>query len=346
MYNKTNMKQRKIWQTLFVAATITASITGCKKDENPTNNDFTGNGTFIICEGGYGAGNARLDFYHKTGDSLQTNIFQKVNGIPLGDIFQSMLINNDRAFLVVNNSGKIEVVDPKDMTSKGTITGLTSPRYVCFTGNTKAYVSDLFSGNISIINTTNLNIESTISLPGWSEEMLNDNGKIWVTNGMKDYTYILQNNAVVDSVNVGYGSTSIRKDNSGKIWILTGGNYPPNTINSKISRVNPTTNAVEWDYEFASFGASKLRTNADKSVLYFLYDGKVYRKNADNSTPSEFISLTGKQFYGMNVDPSNGNIWLGDAGDFSSAGTVYVYNSASTQLKSFTTGVAPTDFVF
>lgn len=341
------MKHSKIWQPIFVAATIITVLSGCKKDENPDDNSFAGNGTFIICEGAFGAGNARLDFYHEDGDSVSTDIFQAVNDIPLGDVFQSMLINNDRAYLVVNNSGKIEVVDPSDLTSKGTITGLTSPRYVCFTGTTKAYVSDLFSGVITIINTTDLTVDGTINFPGWSEEMLNDNGKIWVTNVQRDYTYILQNNVIVDSVDVGYGSSSVRKDNSGKIWVLTGGNYPPTAVNSRISRINPTSNDVEWDYEFPSFGASKLCANGDKSVLYFLYDGKVYRKNAgDNSNPAEFISIPSASLYGLNVDPSNGNIWIGDAGDFTTAGTVYVYNSAGTQLTSFSTGVAPSGFVF
>lgn len=343
------MKKTKIWSYLPFVALVALSITGCKKDPpvEPVDTSYYGNGVFVLCEGTFQQGNARLDFYNTNTDSLKTNIFQTVNGVPLGDVLQSMTIDNGRAYLVVNNSGKIEVVDPEDMTSKGTVSGLGSPRYVCFTGTNKAYVSQLFSGSVNIVNTSSLSVTGSISIPGWTEEMLNDNGKVWITNGNKNYTYIVQNDAVVDSVNVGYGSSSIRKDNNGKIWILTGGNYPPNTVNSKISRVNPTTNAVEWSYDFNSYGASKLRANGDKSVLYFLYGGKVYRKNAgDNSNPTEFISIAGKSFYGINVNPANGDIWLGDAGDFTSAGTVYVYNASGTQIKSFTTGIAPTDFAF
>lgn len=345
------MKNRNTWRLVWVAAlTLPLAFTGCKKDdpENPADNTFKGNGTFIICEGAFNQGNGRIDFWNKHTDSLKTNIFQAVNDAPLGDVVQSMVYVNDRAYITVNNSGKIEVVDPVDFTSKGTIsTGLTSPRYVNVVSSGKAYVSDLFSGSVAILNTSTLAVTGSIAIPGWTEEMLTDNGKTWITNGMKNYTYIVQNDAVTDSVDVGYGSTAIRKDNAGKIWILTGGNYPPNMVPSKLSRVNPATNDVEWSYDFADFGASKLRLSPDKTLLYFLYGGKVYRKNTgDTGNPAEFISVSGKTFYGINVDPDNGNIWLGDAGDFSSAGTVYVYSASGSQIKTFTTGVVPTDFVF
>lgn len=341
------MKQTKIWQYFFIALVIGSSLIGCKKPDDQTDDSaFEGNGTFIICEGVFTHGDAQLDFYNKTTNTLQSNVFQTVNGAPLGDVFQSMLINGNKAYLVVNNSGKVEVVTSADLKSVGTISGLSSPRYVCFTGTTKAYVSELYSDKIAVINTGTLTLESHLNFPGWSEEMLNDNGKIWVTSANKDYTYILQNDVIVDSVNVGYGSSFIRKASDGKIWILTVGNYNP-VVNSKLSRVNPTTFDVEWDYELSSNYAGKLSTNGDQSVLYFLADGKVYRKSAtDNSNPSEFISLPGKSFYGLGVDPSNGDIWLGDAGDFSSAGTVYVYSSSGTQLKSFTTGTVPSGFAW
>lgn len=342
------MKKVTIGRLLLAAAVAAPLLTGCKKDkpEEPKDTSFSGNGTFILCEGTFNQGNARVDFFNKNTDSLKTNIFESVNGTALGDVLQSMLIVNNRAFLVVNNSSKIEVVDAADFKSKGTITGLTSPRYVTTVGTDKAYVSDLFAGRVSIINTSTLAITGSIPFPGWSEEMLNDNGKVWITNGNRNYTYIVQNDAVTDSVNVGYGSSSVRKDNNGKIWVLTGGNFNP-VAASKLSRINPTSNAVEWSHDFASNGASKLRLSPDKSTLYFLYSGKVFRKNTgDTSAPEEFISISGKSFYGIGVEPQNGNIWLGDAGDFASAGTVYVYNASGSQVNSFATGIAPTDFVF
>ena len=341
------MKHTRIWQSLFVAFTLTAAFTGCKKDEpEPVDNTFSGNGTFILCEGKFQAGNGSIDFYSTLGDSLISNIFEKVNGAPIGDVLQSMLIVNDRAYLAVNNSGKVEVVDPADFKSKGSITGITNPRYVTFLSTTKAYVSDLYSNRVVIINPSTLTATGQININGGADEMLYKNSRLWITNQFGNYTYIAQNDVVVDSIDVGYGSTSIREDNSGNVWTLTFGHWD-GSAQSRLSRINPTTLEVNWDYELAGSGGQKLRTNADKSLLYFLFDGKVYRKNAnDNSNPVEFISLPGKSFYGININPSNGDIWLGEPADYASPGTVYVYNSSGTKIDEFVTGIAPTDFVF
>ena len=329
------------------AALLSATIfTGCKKNDNTGSGEYFGNGTFILCEGAFLQGNARIDFLTKNSDSLKTDIFRAANDIPLGDVFQSMTVFENKAFLVVNNSGKIEVTDPKTMKIITTITSLTSPRYVCRVSEDKAYVSDLFSGKINLLNLNSLSVTGNISLPGWTEEMWNRNGEIWVTNGNREYVYLIENDVLKDSVAVGYGSTSLREDAEGKLWVLTGGNYLDNTP-SKLVRLEPETKTVEWEYSLPDFGASKLRINANKTMLYFLYNGKVFRKSiADTQDPAQFISLPGKYFYGIGIDPFNGNIWLGDAGDFTGAGTVMIFSSGGGLLKQFTTGVAPTDFVF
>jgi hypothetical protein len=341
------MKHKKIWQPLFVALTLTATFTGCKKDEpEPTDNTFSGNGTFIICEGKFQAGNGRLDFYSTLGDSLISNIFEKANGVPVGDVFQSMLVVNDRAYLAVNNSGTVVVVNPVDMKSIGTISGISSPRYVVYISTSKAYVSDLYGNKVAIVNPSTLSVTGQVPVKGNADEIIYKNNRLWITNQAGNHLYIAQNDVVVDSIDVGYGSSSIREDNSGNVWTLTYGNWD-GTAQSKLSKINPTTLDVVWDYEFNNFGGSKLRTNGDKTLLYFLFDGKVYRKNAnDNSNPVEFISLPGKSFYGINVDPSTGNIWLGEPADFASPGTVFVFNSSGTKINEFATGIVPTDFVF
>ena len=335
-------------QTTLLSALVLSIIfwSGCKKENPSTNGDFFGNGTFVLCEGAFQQGNARIDFLNKTLDSLKTDIFSEANNIPLGDVLQSMSVINEKAFIVVNNSGKIEVTDPKSMKIITSITGFTSPRYVCRVSDEKAYVSDLFGGELKILDLNSLTTTGSVSLPGWTEEMWNRNGTLWVTNGSRNHVYLIENNQLTDSISVGYGSLCIREDMNGKAWVLTGGNYLDNTP-SKLVKINPSTRQVEWENSLNSYGASKLRMNGDGSVLYFLFNGVVYRKNSsDEGAPTPFISTPGNYFYGIGIDPVNGNIWLGDAGDFSSAGTVLIFSPSGTLLKQFTTGVAPSDFVF
>ena len=68
------------------------------------------------------------------------NSFLKCNGRPLGDVPNSMIINGYLAYIVVNNSGKIEVINRNSLESVATINGLISPRNMAVVNDNKAYV--------------------------------------------------------------------------------------------------------------------------------------------------------------------------------------------------------------
>ena len=69
------------------------------------------NGTFVLHEGNFQGGNASLSFLNNFTGIMSNGVFTAVNSIPLGDVGQSMTIWDDKGYIVVNNSGKIEVVD-------------------------------------------------------------------------------------------------------------------------------------------------------------------------------------------------------------------------------------------
>ena len=61
--------------------------------------DFS-SGVFILCEGQFQATNASLSFYYPQPDSVSNHIFSRVNGVPLGDVANSLLLSggNDAGF--------------------------------------------------------------------------------------------------------------------------------------------------------------------------------------------------------------------------------------------------------
>ena len=59
-------------------------------------------------EGNFQLGNASVDVFDKTTGSISRSVFQSSNDRPLGDIAQSMLIDADTGYIVINNSGKVE----------------------------------------------------------------------------------------------------------------------------------------------------------------------------------------------------------------------------------------------
>jgi len=182
---------KKLFNTrncLFFAAIfiLFSLFTAC--DKAPQTPDITmlpdsiSGGVFIVNEGNFTQGNAALGFVNIGLKQRFEDVFKTANNRNLGDVFQSMNIINDKAYLVINNSGKIEIINPKTFKSIGTISGLRSPRYIVKIGNNKAYVSDIYDNNIFVIDLQSNQIIKKIPVKGWVEEMLSLNGNTYTTN--------------------------------------------------------------------------------------------------------------------------------------------------------------------
>lgn len=63
-----------------------------------------------------------------------------------------------------------------------------------------------------------------------------------MTNKKTNYVYIVNtlSNILTDSINVGYGSSSICEDYNGKLWVLSEGNSTLN-IKASLTKINPIT---------------------------------------------------------------------------------------------------------
>ena len=140
-------------------------LTSCLKVPNSQNLNYTfTGGVFIVNEGNFRGGNGSLSFYSYDSSKIFNDLFYSINGRPLGDVPNSMAIKGNNAYIVVNNSGKIEVINSGTLVSVATITGLISPRYISFINDYKAYVSSLYSDSVAIINLTDNAISGYINL--------------------------------------------------------------------------------------------------------------------------------------------------------------------------------------
>ncbi len=111
-----------------------------------------GSGLFITCEGNFMYGNASLSYYDPNTRHVENEVFARANSMKLGDVAQSMTIRNGVGWVVVNNSGVIYAIDPDTFREIGRITGFTSPRYIHFLSDEKAYVTQIWDPRIYIVN--------------------------------------------------------------------------------------------------------------------------------------------------------------------------------------------------
>ncbi len=332
---------------------LSVGFAACKKDHPTAKSstvNITTNGVYISNEGTFQFGNASVSYYNPNDNSIGEDIFKTVNNRPLGDICQSIYFIQNKAYVVVNNSNKIEVVNAQTFASEGTINGLVSPRYFLPVSNNKAYVTDYNANTIAIINLANNIITGQIQCPGWTEELCMSLGKVYVTNKKRKYLYIINpvSNKIQDSIFLNDGASCIKEDKNGKLWVLCGGD-PSNNIKASLQVINPSTDLIETTYTFPNKADSpwRLKMNGNNDTLYFLNKG-VFRMSINNNVlPTiAFIEEGLRNYYGLGVHPSNGDVYASDALDYVQKGIVYRYRSDGNFVTSFKGGISPGDFYF
>jgi hypothetical protein len=333
---------------------IPVFLFSCKKDEpvepvpTPAQTIQPGDGVFVTNEGNFQFGNAKVSFFRFSNSTATEDVFQPANNHPLGDVCQGMSFINNSAYVVVNNSGKIEVVRPSDFVSLTTITGFTSPRYILQVSPTKAYVSDLYGNGLTIVNLSSNTIAGHITVPGWTERMLLVNGEVFVSNMNRDKLYVVNatSDQLTDSIPVIKGGNSLVTDGNGKLWLLCGGDYLT-TSPGELFRINTATHAIEWNAPFAAnHYPSSLVINPAGNTLYFI-DTDIRKMNiTDVSLPAAaFITAAGRNYYTISVHPT-GDLWISDAVDYVQRGRVYKFNATGAELSNFTAGVIPGGIYF
>lgn len=315
-------------------------------------------GVFIGNEGTFGFGNASLSYYDFENETLTNQVFENANNRPLGDVLQSIRIIDDKAFLVLNNSNKIEVMDVNTLEVIANIDSLTSPRYLLPINDDKAYVSDLFAHKINIIDINTYTKTGEITLPAWTEQMVIWEDKIFVAlktfwdKPLTRHLYIIDSNTdqVIDSLEVGANPSELIMDKDKKIWVMGYGRESTNDAAS-LYRINPENLTVEQTFEFsnyaAAFSPARLAMNAAKDSLYFsMNDIFVMPITASSLPTTPLLTADNGHFYMFGIHPNNGDIFVGDAFDFQQKGQVKIYNRQGILKEAFLAGVGPNGFYF
>lgn len=310
----------------------------------------SGSKVFITNEGNFGNNNASVSLFQLSNNQVVSDIYKtQNNNAVLGDVCQSMSKINNKYYIVVNNSGKIVIVNPDDFKLITTITGLNSPRYILPVTFNKAYVSDLSAGSISIIDLNTNTKTGSIPCSGWTEQMTVIYNKAFITNNNSGYTYVVNtiNDQITDSINVGPFAGSIVTDKNSKIWILSGGSSS-SSIPGKLTRIDPVTLSVELSLPFVtSDSPGNLCINTTKDTLYFL-NKNVYRMpvNATALPSSAFITGTSNTFYGLGISDKDKNIYVSDAVDYIQKSTIMVFSPGGQMITSFKAGINASGFYF
>lgn len=353
-------------------------ISGCNSNDDPQGPVidppmYSSESLIVVNAGNYSYSNSSITRWNEEAGATN-ELFYKSNQFKLGDTAQSATVYNDKTWIVVNNSNIIFAVNSDTFKETGRVDeGISSPRYIHFVSDDKAYVTQMYTNKIAVVNPKTYKVTGYIDVPiaegsasdGATEEMVQIGDYVYVnlwSYGNSIIKIDTTSDKITGQVRVGVQPYSIAKDYQDNLWALCdGGGWAENPagyeepsimcIDTKTMSIKKTLRCPLGD------SVSKLAMSGDKVKMYFILN----HYNEDWTCTSQIVSIDtrkaelsyntvvsadDKSFYSLTVSPLTGDIFAGDAIDYTQPGVVYRYSAEGKPLSSFTAGIIPTAYAW
>lgn len=337
-------------------------------------------GMYLLNEGNMGSNKASIDFLDFRTGLYSRNLYAAKNPNvvkELGDVGNDIQIYNGRLYAVINCSHKVEVMEARTGVR---ITQIDIPncRYIRFKDN-YAYVSS-YVGPVEISPNAPLGAVYKIDLKTWEivdkvtvgyqpEEMEIVGNYMFVANsgGYRkpnyDYTVSvidLERFRQVRKIPVAINLHRIKADRYGQLWVSSRGDYKTTGSNLYVLQNNSSSGenyAVAFTMNLA---CSNMCIQGDSLYLYSVEYS--YETN-ENEITYGIVNVKTKQVvsrsfitdgtqqdikvpYGIAVEPTSGDIYVTDAKNYVSSGSLHCYDRAGIRKWSVRTGDIPAHMVF
>ncbi|MBL4745527.1 MAG: YncE family protein [Flavobacteriaceae bacterium] len=316
-------------------------------------------GIIVTNEGPFQNGSASV--MHLSDDlSVVTDaIYKKENGLDVGNILQSLLLHGDQAFLVLNNSQKIEVVNRYTFINENTISEhLINPRYAAVI-NDKLYVSNWGDTGvdtddyIAVFDVETLDYEMSISVVLGPENMEVIGNTLYVAHqgayGYNNKISVINTltNTVASEITVGDVPNSMAVDSEGDLWVLCGGipSWTGNETFGSLHKINAATNVVSTTFNMENAHPGYL--TIDGGTIFYAKGANVYMMmNTATELPTNVhIETEAASLYSLTAN--SGHLFATDAKDYASKGTLFVYDYLTKEtVSTITTGILPNGVYF
>jgi YVTN family beta-propeller protein len=350
------MKKLKFYALILVTI-ITVSFYSCDDDDNQPKGKFE-EGVLVVNEGNFQDANGTISHISPDGTVTQDLFGTVNNGLALGDVVQSMSIDGDFAYIVVNNSNKMEVVNANTFVAEYTLKNVLLPRYFT-TFNGKGYLTEWVSfsepGRVAIIDLQNHVVTESITTDFGAENIIAHQNKIYVSNNFSNTVSVIDpvKEEVIKTIEVGNSPGEFLVDNQNMLWVICAGAYQAE--DGELVQLDPAksndeaANSILKTVELHANVSSKAAINKGKDKIFYYKGNSVYAlSTSDTEAPASalFTETQASSFYGIGIDPENDVLYMADSKSFAGNGTVFRYNLSGTPIDDFSAGVGPNSFEF
>ena len=344
-----------------------------------SNSESRTRGFYLVNEGNMGSNKCTLDYYDYVTGLYARNIYAEKNPTvikELGDVGNDIGIYGSKLYVVVNCSHKVEVMDATTGIRIGQV-DIPNCRYIRFYKG-DAYISsyvgpvlidpDAPKGAIYKVDTLTLQIKDKVSVGYQPEEMEVIDDYMYVANSggyrAPDYDNTVSVIQMADfkqvqQIPVGINLHRLKKDKYNRLWVTSRGDYQMRPSRLYVMEKKAGYNRMEVT-DTLPIACSDLTFYGDS--LYF-YATEWNNYAASNTISYGIIDLRTKQIvsknfitdgsekdisvpYGIAIHPETGDIFITDAKNYVSSGTLHCYNNKGKKKWSVRTGDIPAHITF
>lgn len=333
-------------------------------------------GFFLLNEGNMGSNKATLDYFDYATGVYTKNIYAERNpGVvkELGDVGNDLQIYGGKLYAVINCSHFVEVMDVRTARH---ITQISIPncRYIVFKEQ-YAYVSS-YAGPVQIdpnarlgyvakVDTATLQVVATCTVGYQPEEMVIVGKKLYVANsgGYRVPNYDRTVSVIdldtfeeVKKIDVAINLHRLELDRYGQIWVSSRGDYydvPSRTyvIDSSTDEVTDEFNLLPNSemtvcgdslYVYSTEWSYPTQSNTISYAIVNVRTKQIVTRNFITDGTEQQITIP----YGVAVNPSTREVFVTDAKNYVTPGTLYCFNPDGTKKWEVETGDIPAHIAF
>ncbi|MGN0234835.1 MAG: DUF5074 domain-containing protein [Paludibacteraceae bacterium] len=339
-------------------------------------------GFYLLNEGNMGSNKATLDYYDYTTATYTRNIFTEANPDitqGLGDVGNDLRIYGGKLYAVINCSNLIEVMDAPTAKHIAQI-NIPNSRYIAFAdgyGYCTSYAGPVQIGNAQIgyvakFDTATLQIVDTCHV-GFQPDGLEVVGtRLYVANsgGYLSPNYertlsVIDLTAfqVVDTISVAPNLHRVQADHLGQLWVNSRGDYYdiPSRLycltaplesgqgsgESSIAQLDsidiPVSNFTVLGDSLYFCGTQYSYVTYEDEITYGIIDIRTHQLLTTHLITD---GTTLVKPYGIAVHPTTREIYITDAGNYVTPGTLYCFSPQGILQWSVRTGDIPSAICF
>lgn len=336
-------------------------------------------GFYLVNEGNMGSNKCTLDYFDYFTGLYARNFYAERNPNvikELGDVGNDVGIYGSKLWVVVNCSHKVEVMDAHTGIRLGQV-DIPNCRYVRFHRG-KAYVSsyvgpvridpDAPKGAVYEVDTLSLAVTRKVSVGYQPEEMEVVDDYMYVANSggyrAPDYDRTVSVIEMIDfkqvqQIPVGINLHRLKKDNRKQLWVSSRGDYRERPSRLYVLGKVAGYNRMEVK-DTIPIACSNMAVRGDSLYCYATEWNEYTASNTItyaivNTETHEVVSRsfitdgTEKNIeipYGIAIHPETGDIFITDAKNYVSSGTLHCYSREGKLKWSVRTGDIPAHIAF